>query len=1050
MLANVVATESSTTVGDSSSYNGHTGDSIGVGGDFTTVPRSDDVPTGPVLFFTKDQRQRNGSSGSRSNNPSSSGGRRTSRNRNQSSAKRSDYNESSSARNDNGFSFTFNNSRNTNNFSSNEWLNITSICGGNKKLDTASVAAALQMNLPEDMRISKLRRRLVGEKNPNVALELCDKLKLVICDPSNSTYVRRSFDNLAESIMVVLKDGPDECNASVAEILGMMGHVMRADFSVYRAWLVKAYKHANLRIPMMLALLKTLQLDDSKQELRDHSGRLMELLKDYLENADVADLFVAITDVINIFSRNYPKAFEPHFTDIVDIVVGWHLETDQAPVLKKYCSETLQGFHQFWAMDAEFTVNLLGQFLEDITVCGEEIQTNAGRLSPISDRSTPPELCFASLVGAYNSVLKCSWSTTEALVLTNGQDLLFDSFEKISAVAMAAIPICNEFELVIHVNEFIAIMLDCRSYEEFFPMDNIFSLVQLQMQHLNRYSDEQTLSFLFVVLKIVDTLKATTPLKFVATLLEPASAMCPLKFYKSQSIRVAVVKIYHHILNIKDVLLLQEAYRNILADLGIAVKSMAGTNDWKWPVPIASDHPSYSVDQAECTVSFYLTALSALATSSSSIIAMWALQPSILELLAQDLRPIDLDVWRNHQAVHYAIITLLAYHCRKNSNFISSSSLLNIESTKISEVFNKLSFESTSASPTTQHFSLILKFLQQCLTNARRMNDQALSLLLDWCHHVIGAAAQYSVILGTQPHFTEIIQNIARISTVVMSSTIKLKCADCLSALDEFETVNVDIQQTISEICAVHMCSTDGLVRDRYSAVFGQLPLCISLQQVTKYTGLAKDRAAQAAHFQHWYCANETRGGSMRPQYFKDLMRRLTFNARAEFAEDMLLNAFAHCWYDEEGTAGEFGRMASSDLRCLVSWAQWEAAQYCVNNKLRTAFGKPQDTFLRIEAIIKEDARILALKEKSVVYNVDALVANQKHARMLLGFMEALEKAIYNASEGTAFSLPLPEKPARTFFHINSFTCSEWFNRIRTAVDLVALHCMEPEMVILF
>lgn len=31
---------------------------------------------------------------------------------------------------------------------------------------------------------------------------------------------------------------------------------------------------------------------------------------------------------------------------------------------------------------------------------------------------------------------------------------------------------------------------------------------------------------------------------------------------------------------------------------------------------------------------------------------------------------------------------------------------------------------------------------------------------------------------------------------------------------------------------------------------------------------------------------------------------------------------------------------------------------------------------------------------------------------------------------------------------MNATTCNEWFNRIRTAVDLVALHCMEPEMVI--
>lgn len=62
--------------------------------------------------------------------------------------------------------------------------------------------------------------------------------------------------------------------------------------------------------------------------------------------------------------------------------------------------------------------------------------------------------------------------------------------------------------------------------------------------------------------------------------------------------------------------------------------------------------------------------------------------------------------------------------------------------------------------------------------------------------------------------------------------------------------------------------------------------------------------------------------------------------------------------------------------------------------------------------------------------------------------MEALEKSIYNASEGTAIALLPADKPAKTFFHVNAPTCNEWFNRIRTAVDWVALNSMEPEMVI--
>ena len=37
----------------------------------------------------------------------------------------------------------------------------------------------------------------------------------------------------------------------------------------------------------------------------------------------------------------------------------------------------------------------------------------------------------------------------------------------------------------------------------------------------------------------------------------------------------------------------------------------------------------------------------------------------------------------------------------------------------------------------------------------------------------------------------------------------------------------------------------------------------------------------------------------------------------------------------------------------LWFWATWEAAQFCTLAKLRTPLGKPQDTFMSIEAALK-------------------------------------------------------------------------------------------------
>lgn len=197
----------------------------------------------------------------------------------------------------------------------------------------------LQANLPEDMRISKLLRRLCQETDVKACIDLCNKLGVVILEPCNASYIRKSFDILADGIMSVLENGPRECFDAAADVFGMMGYVARNDFNSYRAWVVKYYKYSKkFKRAMMRALKKTL-LMDTNGELRDSAPRLMEMLKDFLEGADTVEAFVVVTDVVVEVCSRYPSCFKKHFTDIVDIVVGWHLETDQNPEVKSHCSK---------------------------------------------------------------------------------------------------------------------------------------------------------------------------------------------------------------------------------------------------------------------------------------------------------------------------------------------------------------------------------------------------------------------------------------------------------------------------------------------------------------------------------------------------------------------------------------------------------------------------------------------------------------------------------------------------------------------------------------
>lgn len=110
----------------------------------------------------------------------------------------------------------------------------------------------------EDMKISKILRRLQSENNGIAALELCKKLEIGVRAQPNATYICRCFDLLMENMISVLKQCPDECLEKASTIMGLMGYINRSDFPVYKNYIIKAYQSCkSIRKYLMLALKTT-------------------------------------------------------------------------------------------------------------------------------------------------------------------------------------------------------------------------------------------------------------------------------------------------------------------------------------------------------------------------------------------------------------------------------------------------------------------------------------------------------------------------------------------------------------------------------------------------------------------------------------------------------------------------------------------------------------------------------------------------------------------------------------------------------------------------
>lgn len=136
-----------------------------------------------------------------------------------------------------------------------------------------------------------------------------------------------------------------------------------------------------------------------------------------------------------------------------------------------------------------------------------------------------------------------------------------------------------------------------------------------------------------------------------------------------------------------------------------------------------------------------------IANASNSIIGMWALKPSILELLAVQLKPYDPKLIAESPLLQYNILFLLYTHCSKYNHFVPNSNLItNSNSCRPIDIFPG-TLEVPTVSPTSGHLSIILNLMSTIIKN-KKTPDHTLLLILNWIQEIYHQAENYIGILG--------------------------------------------------------------------------------------------------------------------------------------------------------------------------------------------------------------------------------------------------------------------------------------------------------------
>ena len=738
----------------------------------------------------------------------------------------------------------------------------------------------------------------------------------------------------------------------------------------------------------------------------------MLLLKDFLEGAESPESFMGISTCIVQFSHNYRDAFECHFTDVVDIIIGWQLEIGQPKQLKSHCAYVLEQLTPYFSKQLDFSYGLLAQFIEDITAL---------------DTAERPGERIGAFVGAFNSLLKCltrmhiTCESIVSLALTHLTKILPDVLkQKVEDTSDDAL---------INMNEFFCIcLLNGYSEPDAATLDQVLNL---QFKHISLLPESQQLSCLYLLLCSVRKLRARLPANVVKLIFQSDAAQHPyltgIRLQNETTAHKLLLRTCQETLLIKNVPLLQQAYKQLVQDVDSCILRLG-----------QAEQSDSDCSNANILLIFHLTALAALAKQTSSIIGMYACKPSILELLISNCRTGELNMWSRHAATHHAILNLLVVHCQANHNFRNNSSLLR-------DGDNEVAHSASSTSPTAHSFGNILKFLAHSLGQAAQLAPVNLKLLLNWTKSLLVECSTRSAILLHHSDFLTVCESIASIA----AKYAPIESAVCIHAVLDYGTSNLslDLLQLYRETSLQQLQSVVSSSHSAYAQIYAQLPLSLTIsRRLTPGIG--------SSHICVWQ-QRLSQCSAVRDSVFRDFFERLQSPEQEPFAECLRGLFMRSCQVTMMDERQE--KLSQCTRRCqrlATVWLQFEAARYCVDQKLRTTLGKPQDTFLAFEAIVMRYARLLSGCAKDTErqtfdeMSLHQLSNTRENLSMLLGFLEALEKLIYNAAEGSAFALRAPEKPVSAFFRLNNPTCQSWFNRIRIGVVIIAVHSQQPELVI--
>ncbi|KAI5704053.1 hypothetical protein M8J75_001535 [Diaphorina citri] len=891
---------------------------------------------------------------------------------------------------------------------------------GDTDTDRGGTSAA-----PVDDFKSLLKKILKSDNDPIMMESYCNQLNKALCEPGNARYLKRSYDIILEPLCdIFYMDCSHLIKEYATQSVSQLIYNLDTEIIGFYKWLLNNFPEKNeIMVYLLDAIIGFIQVE---YKLTSHfkcissvssGGRVAPTLNElavmalqigeHTENVDIVTKCIQLIEYIAAID----DTIMPHyFHDMVDILVGWCFDLSQPKGLTRLVHGTLSSFDSCWSSNLDFALTLISQLLEDTASSCQEYLSDIGR-TQACDKALA---CLKTLTLLFNCIRPSMNETSK--------EFLHDVLNKMASIGLQLVQCYYSEEILITINNICSVLLSTLHRFNYFSTSHniLFILINYEISMCSYYSLQCFESMLYFISKVVKEASGNLSIELIHTLLGPQSKVLSMRTTCSVSLHNAIVHLYASLLSLKNIPILQEVYRLVLGDLEMAYRVLVPSiAEFVSPNPMTS--MQYTPSSALVISLFLFKCISTLGNASNSLIGMWVLQPSVLELLVVHLQPDNIEV-STSPVLHHALLSLTHAHCSslthahcsRYHNFISSSSLI-----------GKTDFQGldNSHKPTSHNLGIIVTLLTKLL-KMKKVAAENEKLVMRWLLELLTQCQPYMHTLIETTVFLNLLD------TLIHHHNSNEQIVLCLNTmLSSVEIVrSIRRLDLIEDLIENYLCSLYKSCTPSYDlgSVLQLLPLSLVYRKLGDVYSKGNSTRLSRFHSNEVAFMSKYSQGEMSGFCFRSYMRYLLLEEEEGLDMAWLRSLYYLC------------TMSSSPVHLdavdnsLLFWATFSSAQFCVTNRLRTPLGKPPDTLTTFDSSIKLLARD--------IMSVSSQPYCLRRIRLVLDFMEQLDKCITNASDGTATALTPPSKSVRCFFTTNKSTCTEWLHRLRNTLMCVSLH----------